>query len=120
MSNITINNKHVIVNVVESKCITSHHITKIDMHSRHHIYPKETLMEENPNNLSYEDIFRIRKSIHHDHIHQTLQQLRVYTREIKYLSFHVEHVAATSTLELLEALAMEALSLSSHIILASC
>ena len=31
------------------------------------IYPRETLTGENPSNLSYEDIFRRRTSIHHDH-----------------------------------------------------
>ena len=83
-------------------------------------YLGETLMGENPNNLSYEDIFRIRTSIHHDHIHQTLLHMRVYTRETKYLSFHVEHVATASTLALLVALAKEAPSSSSGNTLASC
>ena len=77
-------------------------------------YFGETLTGENPINLSYEDIFRIRTSIHHDHIHQTLLHMRVYTRETKYLSFHVEHVATTSALALLEVLAKESLSSSSH------
>ena len=37
-------------------------------------YPGETLMGENPNNLSYEDSLIRRTSIHHDHEHQTLPQ----------------------------------------------
>ena len=73
-------------------------------------YPGETHTGENPNNPSYEYTFRIRTSIHHANIHQTLLQMRVYTRETKYLSFHVEHVVATSTLALSIVLAMEALS----------
>ena len=77
-------------------------------------YPGETLTRENPSNLSYEDIFKIRTCIHHDHIYQTLLHIRVYTRETKYLSFHVGHVAATSTLALSIALAIEALSSSSR------
>ena len=78
------------------------------------IYPRKTLTGENPNNLSYEYIFRIRTSVHHDHIHQTFLHMRVYiNRETKYLSFHVGHVAAASTLTLSVALAMEALSSSS-------
>ena len=84
------------------------------------IYPRETLTGENLNNLSYEYIFRIRTSIHHDHIYQTLLHMRVYTRETKYLSFHVEHVAAASTLALSITLAQEALSSSSRNTLASC
>ena len=76
-------------------------------------YLGETHTGENPNNLSYEDSLIRRTSIHHDHIHQTLLHMRVYTRETKYLSFHVEHVAAASTLALSVALAMEALSSSS-------
>ena len=66
-------------------------------------------MGENPNNLSYEVIFIIRTSIHHDHIHQTLPQMRVYTRETKYLSFHVGNVTATSILALSISLSIEAL-----------
>ena len=66
-------------------------------------------MGENPINLSYEVILRIRTSIHHDHEYQTLPHMRVYTRETKYLSFHVGHVAATSSLTLSTTLAIEAL-----------
>lgn len=69
-------------------------------------------MVENPSHLSYEDIIKIITSIHHEHIHQTLLTLRVYTRETKYLSFHVEHVVVESTLAFSVALAMEALSSS--------
>ena len=84
------------------------------------IYPRETLMGENPNDLSYEDIFRIRTSIHHDQIHQTLLHMRVYTRDTKYLSFHVDHVVVASTLSLSVTLAMEAPSSSSRNTLPSC
>ena len=77
-------------------------------------------MGENPNNLSYEDSLIIRTSIHHDHEHQTLPHMRVYiNRETKYLSFHVGHVVAASTLALSIVLAIEALSSSSCTILAS-
>ena len=82
-------------------------------------YLGETLTRENHNNISYEDIFRIRTSIHHDHEYQTLPQMKVYTRETKYLSFHVGHLAAASTLALSIALPIEALSSSSSTILAS-
>ena len=78
-------------------------------------------MGENSNNLSYEDTLIRRASIHHDHVHQTLLHMRVYiNRETKYLSFHIGHVVVASTLALSVALAMEALSSSSHNTLASC
>ena len=82
-------------------------------------YFGETLTGENPINLSYEDIFRIRTSIHHDHIHQTLLHMREYTKETRYLYFHVEHAVVASALALSVALAMEALSSTCNI-LASC
>ena len=83
-------------------------------------YHGETHMRENPSNLSYEYIFKIRTSIHHDHEYQTFPQMRVYiNKETRYLYFHVGHVATTPTLALSLALAIEALSSSSHTMLAS-
>lgn len=61
------------------------------------IYPGETLMGENPNNVSYEYIFKIRIGIHHDHIHQTLLHMSIYIHiQAKYLSFHVGLVAVAN------------------------
>ena len=109
---------------MSSKIVTSKHIT---VNASHHItshkyacivdtifYPRKNLMGENPRNLYYEDIFKIRTNIHHDHEYQTLPHMRVYTRETKYLYFHVGHVAATSTLTLSIVLVIEALSSSSR------
>ena len=68
MSSVTLNSKH------NSKCSGKrmHHIIAHKQASTVDtiFYPGETREGENPNNLSYEDSFIIRTSIHHDHGHQ--------------------------------------------------